>query len=179
MRNTHLAAESQTGRLAILTALLLILVLGTGLRFYRISYQSLWNDELSSWSRSNYPSVAEVIRRGVRPDVHPPGYQILLYFFERGLGESEFALRFPSAVAGILSILAVFLLGACIYTPKEGLLSAALMAASWCPVYYSQEARPYSFLMLLSILSSLAWFKMSSVSAAKPSVISGLPVASF
>ncbi|MFN2218530.1 MAG: glycosyltransferase family 39 protein, partial [Anaerolineae bacterium] len=142
-------------------ALCLIVVLGATLRLYGLRSQSLWNDELSAWARSSYESPAQVIDLGVRPDVHPPGYQILLYFVMEAFGDGEAVLRLPSAIIGILSVLAIYFLGAYIYTPKEGVLAAALMAALWTPLYYSQEARPYSLLLLMSILSSLAWFRLA------------------
>jgi len=101
-----------------------------------------------------------VIERGVRPDVHPPGYQILLFFIEKYLGDSEFALRFPSAVAGVLAIPMIYLLAAQLYSNREGAIAAALMAVAWCPIYYSQEARSYSLLLLFSILTSYVWISM-------------------
>jgi hypothetical protein len=53
--------------------LTLILILGLAclLRFYGLSNQSLWNDELSSWARSNYSDFTSVIKNGVMTDVHP------------------------------------------------------------------------------------------------------------
>jgi len=51
----------------ILVSLLLILSFGSFLRFYGLSNQSLWNDELSSWSRSNYENLTEVIKKGCYP----------------------------------------------------------------------------------------------------------------
>jgi len=101
-----------------------------------------------------------VIERGVRPNVDSPGLSILLFFVEKYLGDSEFALRFPSAVAGVLAIPMIYLLAAQLYSYREGLIAAALMAVAWCPIYYSQEARCYSFLLLFSILTSYLWISM-------------------
>jgi uncharacterized membrane protein len=141
--------------------LVLVVLVGAALRFYGLDVQSLWNDELSSWEQSHQRTLAEVIAVGVRPDVHPPGYQVLLYYVERWLGDSEEALRFPSAVAGVLAIVAVFFLGKQLYSQREGLIAAALVAFSYQPIYYSQEARAYSFLLLFSILSSHFWFRIA------------------
>ncbi len=135
------------------------LILAAFLRFFGLTYQSLWNDELSSWRRSHYDSLQEVINLGVKPDVHPPGYQILLYFVERYFGDSAFQLRFPSALAGVLAVYLIYLLGLRLYSEKEALIAASLTAVLWFPVYYSQEARAYSLLMLFSIWSSLFWVK--------------------
>ncbi|MEE8357665.1 MAG: glycosyltransferase family 39 protein [Anaerolineales bacterium] len=134
-----------------------ILALGALLRLYGLEIQSFWNDELFSWSYSNYDSLIEVIDKSARPDVHPPGYHIFLYFVERYIGDSEAVLRFPSAIAGIFSILAIFLIGQKLYSYREGLIAASFMAILWCPIYYSQEARANSMLLLFTLLAAYFW----------------------
>lgn len=145
-----------------LIALLIIVAFGSFLRLYGLANQSFWNDELSTWLRSDYSNVQKVIEEGVRPDVHPPGYQLIIYYWKTVTGDSEWALRFPSAITGIITILVIFSMGTFLFSFKEGLIATALMAASWTSIYYSQEARPYSLLLLFSSLSALAWFKIIS-----------------
>ena len=140
-----------------LLALFAILLLASGLRFYGLSMQSMWNDELNSWgiatAGSGLSGVLEHIpREGV--GVHPPGYYLVLHVTTQFLGESEWALRFPSAVAGVLSVLVVYLLGQKLYSWREGLISALMMAVLWTPIYYSQEARMYSLLLLSTLLAT-------------------------
>jgi len=137
-----------------------IVLAGAAFRFYGLDVQSLWNDELASWLQSAYPTLGEVIRLGVAPDTHPPGYQVGLWFVERWIGDSETALRLPSAVAGVGAILAMYWLGARLYTRREGIIAAAITAFSYQPIYYSQEARAYVFLFLFAILSGGFWFRL-------------------
>lgn len=144
----------------IVIPLVLILALGTFLRIHGIEYQSLSNDELSSWKRSGYEDLSTVVNLGARTDVHPPGYYILLHFVQKIFGDSELALRFPSALFGVLSILLIFLTGLRIYSYREALLAAALMAVLWCPLFYSQDARMYSMLLFFALLSSYLWIMM-------------------
>jgi len=144
----------------VLTLLILILIVGSLLRFYGLENQSLWNDELSSWQRSSYDNLYSVIDKGVRPDVHPPGYQIFLYFVEKYIGDSEPILRFPSAVSGVLSIFIIFLVGLRLYSYREGLIASAFMAVLWCPIYFSQEARVYSMLLLFTLLATHFWISI-------------------
>ena len=80
-----------------LTALLMVLLLGSALRIYGIDNQSFWDDELSSWVQSSVPTLTDVIEEA-RHDVHPPGHSILLYFVQKFFGVSEFALRLPSTL---------------------------------------------------------------------------------
>src|SRR5262249_32220405 len=85
-----------------------ILLLAASLRLYGLSIQSLWNDELYSFSVSRRATLAETMAL-VRADVHPPGYQLLLWLIEHGLGDSELLLRLPSALAGIAAVYFIFL----------------------------------------------------------------------
>ncbi len=147
-------------RIALVSLLLLLMILGGFLRFHRISFQSLWSDEISTWYRTRYPTPAAVIELGARPDGHPPGYHLLMYFFLHRFGSNELTLRFPSAVAGILCIPAMFALGRVFFSTEAGAYAAALTAVMWCTVYYSQEARANSLLVLFSALSSALWFEI-------------------
>jgi uncharacterized membrane protein len=135
----------------------LIVLLGSLLRFTGLENQSLWNDELSSWTRSNQPNYSSVIEKGVLSEAHPPGYHTLLYLVIRNGGDSETALRLPSAIFGILSIVMIFFLGRRLYSAEEGLVAAAFMACLWTPVFYSQEARTYSAVLMLSLLATYYW----------------------
>ncbi|MBF0594973.1 MAG: glycosyltransferase family 39 protein [Candidatus Omnitrophica bacterium] len=138
----------------VLLLLLLVIVLGAGLRFWGLDIQSLWFDELGSWSAAHLVSFNRFVNAVLRYDVNPPGYYIFLHYWIK-LGHSEVMLRIPSAIFGTLSIGVIFLLGCRIYSWREGLVSAVLMAVMKCPLYYSQEARAYSMLLLFSMLTVL------------------------
>ena len=123
------------------------------LRFYGLEFQSLWNDELATWHDSHFFAAQAIIER-MKDNVHPPGWVLFMHYFELLFGDSEFALRLPSAVAGTLAIPSLYVLGKELYSPKEGLASAAFLTVLWAPIYYSQEARAYSMLLLMSIWST-------------------------
>ena len=130
------------------------MLLGAVLRFYGLGFQSLWGGELASWDFSESDTISRVVRDGTQP----PLYFLILHFTQWIFGDSEWALRLPSAVAGWLCIPAIYLLGKRLYSEREGLIAALLVAVLWAPVYYSQEARPLSMLILLSILASYFWW---------------------
>jgi mannosyltransferase len=140
-----------------LLPLLAIMLLGAVLRFYGLGFQSLWSDELASWDFSNRETISQVIG-GVRSDIHPPLYFLILRFAQWIFGDSEWALRLPSAFAGWLCIPAIYLLGKRLYSEREGIVAALFLAVFWAPIYFSQEARVYSMLILLSILTSYFWW---------------------
>jgi mannosyltransferase len=140
-----------------LLALLAIMLLGAALRFYGLGVQSLSGDELASWDLSNGETLSQLIG-GVRGDEYPPLYFLILRFAQWVFGDAEWALRLPSALAGWLCIPAIFFLGKRLYSEREGIIAALFLAVFWAPIYYSQEARAYSMLILLSILTSYFWW---------------------
>jgi len=131
--------------------LLAILLLATFLRFYRLDTQSFWNDE------GNSARIAErtldLILEGAAGDIHPPGYYLLLHYWRGLFGQSEFALRFPSLMCGVLAVPLTFKLGQRLLDRRAGLLAAFLLSISPFHVWFSQEARMYAQATLLSLLS--------------------------
>jgi mannosyltransferase len=140
----------------VLLALLAIMLLGAVLRFYGLGFQSLWGGELASWDFGGRDTVSRLVRDGTQP----PLYFLILHFARWIFGDSEWALRLPSAVAGWLCIPAIYLLGKKLYSEREGIMAALFVAVLWAPVYYGQEARPYSVLIGLSILTSYFWWDL-------------------
>lgn len=135
----------------------LLLLLGAGLRFHGLGRESLWNDELDSVRVSAQPTVAQVFEKTLGGDGHPPTFNLVLHWVQLHLGDSEELLRLPSAVCGVLSIAAIFALGRLLYGAAEGLLAAGLLTVLWCPIYYSQEARPYACLLFAVLVAGAFW----------------------
>jgi mannosyltransferase len=135
-------------------ALLAISVLGLFLRIYHHGTESLWGDEAYSFLVSNNANVFGIIKVAALYDSHPPLYYIILHYGGIQLfGTSEFAVRFPSLVFGVLAIPMIYLLGRRLFNEEVGLISALILAISPFNVEYSQEARMYSLLLFLALLS--------------------------
>lgn len=132
--------------------LISILLLATGVRFYRLEAQSFWNDEGNSARAAERP--IPLILEAAEGDIHPPGYYLLLHLWRGLTGESEFSLRALSALCGILTVAFTYGLGRRLLSPSVGLGAAFLAALSPLSVYYSQEARMYALLGLLSAAST-------------------------
>jgi len=137
---------------SVFAALAAIVALGAFLRFHKLGFDSLWMDEAVSYTRSVSP-LPEMLTDLEYHDDHPPLYFLMLKCVNRFFPASETVLRFPSAIAGVLAIIAMFFLGRRLYSEKEGLISAAFTAVLWYPILFSRQARPYEFLMLFTILS--------------------------
>lgn len=123
-------------------AVLLIVVAGVGLRFYRLGLQSLWFDEGYSHWLSTQP-VGRLLD-AVRHDFSPPGYFVMLSQWMRAFGDSEWAMRSLSAVLGSAALVLVWLMARrTLGHGAAAVLAVALFAFSEIQVEYSQEARPY------------------------------------
>jgi mannosyltransferase len=136
-----------------------ILLVAAGLRCWDIDRTSLWYDEVVTMRVARAGSVPELVALldqidGTRAPLHP----LLLQQWLRCFGPSAFAGRFASALCGILTVGLVYLLGRQAFDVKTGRWAAWLAAV--CPplVYYSQEARMYGWLVLLTCLSWLVVF---------------------
>jgi len=136
--------------------LFMIVMLGFYLRISGLDFKSLWLDEVYSvwFSGKDIPSMLntwEMI-------ANPPLYYIIVHFI-LGLDNSEFVVRLPSAVFGVLSIVIVYKIGELLFGKKEGLVSAFLLSISTMHIQYSQMARAYSLFAFLSLLSLFFFHK--------------------
>lgn len=114
------------------------------LRIYRLGYHDFWYDEVMTL----YFSTAR------HWTANPPLYYILIFLWGKIFGTSEYALRFPSVIFSALSLGMVYLLGKELFGRKAGLLASVIMGLSPFQLWYAQEARNYSMLLLLSTVSS-------------------------
>lgn len=136
---------------------ILILGLSIFLRVFLLDFESLWLDEGSSikFAKSN---PIEIIKSA--QDAHPPLYYLILHFWIKILGDSEFSVRFPSVIFGVITIYVVYKFCLEFWNNKVALLSSLITGISTFQVFYSQEARMYSLLCLLSALSFLYFAKI-------------------
>jgi mannosyltransferase len=85
----------------------------------------------------------------------PPLYFILLDGWIRLFGGSEAGIRSLSALFGTATIPLAFVIGRRLASQRVGVVAAALVAFNPLLVWFSQEARPYALLVLLSGVSFL------------------------
>jgi mannosyltransferase len=138
-------------------ALWLTLIIGVAvlLRFYGLTFQSYWFDELFSAHYSDPAHSFMTVVRLTLADVHPPLYQLTMWASYHVFGYTEWAGRLPSALAGVLTVPVIYFLGRELFDKRTGLYAAALAVANFYLVYYAQEARSYAFLSFLGCLSFL------------------------
>lgn len=140
--------------------LTLILLLAFGLRVYRLDGQSLWADEGASVVMT-YRSLAAIIEAAAG-DIHPPLYYLALRGWVEIAGRTEYALRFLSALFGVLLVALTFVVGRLLLGRGPALVGTFFAAVSPLLIYYSQEARMYAQMALLGTLAvagSLLWWQ--------------------
>ncbi|MBI3158210.1 MAG: glycosyltransferase family 39 protein [Chloroflexi bacterium] len=154
--------------LAFGLTLLAIVLAGTALRLYDLGGHSVDLDESATWDVIRQPTLGAMLD-SVADYGQAPFSFVITYAITQVFGESEIPLRLSSALAGILSIPAVYLVGRRLFGYAEGLMAAGLTAALWQPLYYSQYARPYSWSLLLSALAAYYWLGLlADVRAGRP-----------
>ncbi|MFC1992461.1 glycosyltransferase family 39 protein [Chloroflexota bacterium] len=142
--------------------LILVILVGTFLRFYALGVESIWYDEASAINLS-IQNIATVLRDCAVTQNHPPLYFVLLHYWIELFGTSEVATRSLSVIFGIVSMLVIYKIGLSLYNRTLGLLACLLSATSFFHIAYSQEVRSYSLLLLLSLLSYYSFIKILQV----------------
>ena len=137
---------------AIRLVLLGITLLALALRLCHLSGQSLGYDE--GYSVALARQSLSAIAAQTAADIQPPLYYDLLHFWMQLFGTSEAAVRSLSLLFGLLTMPLLYALGRRLFGPATGLLAALLGAISPFWIWYAQEARNYTLVTFLGVLSS-------------------------
>lgn len=133
--------------------LVLILVVGAGLRFYHNTDISLWHDEAFSALLVRYSWPEMMYRIGL--DVHPPMYYIFLRFWHYIFGDSLLALRGMTIFFGVGTIVAAWgFVKQAFKNEKLALWTALLVAVNPFQVQYATEARMYTMGAFFAVLAA-------------------------
>jgi mannosyltransferase len=154
-------SKSRFGDRKSLSVLVALTVIGGFLRFYKLGYHSLWSDELTVWQVTQIRSFTEMLKFHLSTDLNVPAYWIIQWLFVPFLKQDEWGVRFPVALAGVLSIPAMYFFARRAFSERVALIATGMFAVSHQAIYMSQEARAYSFLILFSILSTWFWLDLS------------------
>ena len=134
-------------------------------RFLLIDSKSVWIDEAVSWRFANLP-LRQMFDQTAH-DAHPPFYYGVLHFWVDLFGNSEAALRAPSAIAGAATIVLLAVIGWRAGGWLLALAAGSLLLLNPAHLAASQEARMYALVGLLTLASSVALAGF----IAKPSVL--------
>ena len=127
------------------------------LRLWRLD-SGLWLDEVFTLLDFGRVPLTEVVTMFPSQNQHML-YSVLMHLPLALWGESAWALRLPAVLFGVGGVWAVFLLGRKLVGVRQALLAAALMTVSYHHVWFSQNARGYTGLLLFTTLATWLWLE--------------------
>lgn len=128
--------------------------------------QSVWLDEAISANVSKYYSLIEIPTVFSPSDFHPPFYYMFLHIWENLFGNGVIALRLPSVFFSLVTIYFVYQIGRFIKDKKTGLWAGFILSLNPLFVYYSQEIRMYSMVVMFLTICLYNFIKI--VKSKKP-----------
>ncbi len=141
-------------------------MVAAAVRFWRIGHQSFWYDEAFTVVLV-HRSPSAMFSLLPKTELTPPLYYCVAWVWVRVFGYGEAALRSLSALAGVATVPVIYAAAKELISRRGGLVAAALAAFNPLLIWYSQEARSYSLLVLWATLSLLAF---AHVRLPRPSV---------
>lgn len=158
------------------TSLLIgIVALAVAVRFPTLDVQSFAHDEAVTAGRVLQPGLLDTL--SVVPDSErtPPLYYLLAWLWSVIAGHGEVGLRSLSAVAGVATVPVAYLAGRALISWRAGLIAAALVAVNPFLIFYSQEARSYALVVLLTTLSLWLFARARREATPKAAALWALP----
>ncbi len=154
--------SSKTGQLILLAGITLVSAV---LRFYKLGDWSFWGDEIFSVGYGEDGFNYSLLRRSLAGS--------LIHLATTTLGTSEWSARLLPALIGIISIPILYFPIKRLFGASVALLASGFLAVSPWHLYWSQNARFYSLLLLFYTLAVLylvigleedrPWFLLLSV----------------
>ncbi|MEX2375116.1 MAG: glycosyltransferase family 39 protein [Dehalococcoidia bacterium] len=149
--------EPQTRmRVVVLLAAAIHAVMG----LISLGAQSLWLDEVMSLEIATASWAESATWFRALPEQHPL-YYLLLRGWTFVFGTTDVGLRALSLVFGVAAVPLAARLTSRLFGPDEAAVAAVLLGISPFWLYYSQEGRPYTLLVALVILATLAWLNVA------------------
>jgi len=136
-----------------------IVLIAWGVRVYDLGGKDLWLDEANSViiAQEDFSGLIERLKA----DSSPPAYYLLLHFWIRTFGDSVVAVRSLSVLFGACLVVGVFLFAKRFLSLQVAVMASVLACLSPIQVLWSQQARMYTLLPLLSLVSM--WFLWKAV----------------
>ncbi len=137
-------------------------LLAAALRLSTLGVQSFWFDEAFTPVHVLRASLFTTLDHLTRTENSPPLWYIVEWVFWRLFGAGEWALRMPSALAGIALVPVSWAIGRELGSRAAAIAAAALVAVSPIFVWYSQEARVYGLYTLVTGVAMLCFLRFSA-----------------
>jgi uncharacterized membrane protein len=130
--------------------------------FYRLADESLSTDEYFSLyvSQKTPSAIISQHKTASNPNTIPPLYVLILHYWLKVFGQSEFAQRSLAVVFGIPCIYLLYRISCLLFDIRTGLLSALFGSLSYTWFSLARQDRCYSLFILFTLLSFYYFFKL-------------------
>ena len=92
---------------------------------------------------------------------HSPGWNMLLFFWARGVGSQALAIRTLALLVGLLTIAWGYRAGRDFFAPAAGTFAALLLSASLFHLTYMTRAGPYALVALCAALCLWSYWRVA------------------
>lgn len=158
----HRPTPSQT-----FTTPLLVLMLGFLLRIYRLDAQAFTGDEAFSIVNWTHASISYLFNTLAVIDPQPPVALLSLSGWVYLVGDSEFASRSLSLLAGTITLAAAYGITHMLANRRAALIAMFLCATNPFLLWHAQDLRPYSLWVANSTLTLYAFISATTTHPAK------------
>lgn len=128
------------------------LILAAVLRFIDANSQ-MWFDEIITVVRSVRQPLGEIVTHFPSNNDHVL-YSVLANLSVSAFGEHPWVVRLPAILAGVLSIGLIYSCGTKVTNRYEALSAALIAAVAYQHVWFSQNARGYTILLVVALAST-------------------------
>jgi uncharacterized membrane protein len=129
--------------------LISLILVGAIIRFWNIGFQYMTCDEEFTIGFSGLGITAgQIFIQSLSQDFTPPLYYLAAHLSMILFGETAEAIRYPSAIAGILLIPVMYFIGRDYKDELLGLILAGFTTIFYNFIYYSRYGRSYSLALL-------------------------------
>lgn len=150
----HAAARGRydmfVNRLGHYLGLSVVVLIAASLRFFKLGTWSFWIDEIFTIQAAQNVSMESL--------AWPRVSLILTSLFLRMTDVSEWNARLVPALIGIITVPVLYILARRLFDRHVGLAAALLLAISPWHIFWSQNARFYTSLLLLCLLAMLTLY---------------------
>ena len=137
-------------------AVVAITALAAAIRLRHLGEQSIWIDEATSVTMATMPLRAMWHVVGAH-ETNMALYYLILRVWVALFGQSETAVRLPSALASIATVPVLYCAGRRMFGTTAGIVAALLLALAPSSALWAQQARGYS-MEALGVAGSLLFF---------------------
>jgi len=144
-----------------LVLVVILTVIALVLRIIALN-EGMWFDEIATLINYVRLPVLEIIGRYDTLNNHIL-YTLFAHLSTGWFGESAWSVRLPAVVFGVATIPATYYLGRQLASRNEAFLASALLAFSHHHVWFSQNARGYTGLLLGAVILSILFIRLLSM----------------